>query len=178
MSEVIKLKKNITSTKFFIVSISVVVFLCVIGIGYSNWDKGIGLSSFFSTGSMNVVFDSCEVLEEKAPSPDEPADAKVSNLKISHKGKNLDFAIENAYPGYWATIKFKVINNGDIPVYCKLVTGVESNLIKIDNPPKVLEANGGNGEGTFKITVPESETESTKCNLDLSLEYVQYNEIG
>lgn len=205
------MKKNAVSSKLFIISISNVIFFCVIGIGYSKWNGGIELGSLLSTGEVRVVFDgySCEILEETYTLPEKPADAKteeaqmtdtetegsqteglqieasqiegpqIEGPQISHYGKSLDVYIENACPGYSAEIKYRIVNKGDIPVYCKLITGTESlGLIELERPTEILEANGGSCVGTFKITVPEDIEESANYNLALSLDYAQYNEIG
>lgn len=193
MSEVMKLKKHASSSKLFVISISIVIFFCVIGIGYSKWNGGIELSSLLSTGSMNVIFDNnrCEIMEQSSPLPEMTCDTKAFDPQISHRGKSLYVVIENAYPGYSATIKYGITNKGDIPVYCKLITGAEGiDIIEIDKPTGVLEANGGRDEGTFRISIPESTSENNKdktnesteesenYNLILSLDYVQYNEIS
>jgi len=176
------LKKNIASLKLFIISISIVIFFCVIGIGYSKWNGGIELTSLLSTGSMDVVFDSCEISEKKNQSPEIPADAKAFDPQISPRGKNIYVVIEDACPGYSATIKYSITNKGDIPVYCKLITGAEDvDIIVIDKPTEVLEANGGSCAGKIEIRIPDNTTdnttENTNYNLVLSLDYVQYNEI-
>jgi hypothetical protein len=170
VNEVFKMKKQITGRYLWIISISMVVFFSVIGIGYAYWGTAINVCSFISTGSMDVVFDSCTY-------EDEEDIATVSDIEISEDQKNIKIDIENAYSGYSVAIKYRILNNGDIPVYCKVTSNEESFAdIEFEDPERVIDPNGEAEEGTVTITITDQVTGNTAYQLNLYLDYVQYNE--
>lgn len=170
------MKKHKATLRIIIPLISIVFVFAGLGLGYAYWGRAALVSSFISTGRINTVFDSFELISETAPLQD--IDANISDIRISEDGRSLLISIDNAYPGYSAEIDYSIKNEGDIPVYCKLITektAVAS--ITVENPNEVVEPGGKTVSGTLRITISDKAAESSKSDLNVYLDYVQYNEL-
>ncbi len=170
------MKKHKADFRMMILAVSIAVFLGAIGFGYAYWNGIINLSSLISTGRIHTVFDTFEVLSETSPAED--IGAMITGMRLSEDGKSLLMSIDNAYPGYSAEIGYSIKNDGDVPVYCKLITDQDSIAsVYIDNPNVIIDPGGGSSYGTFIITISDEAQEGMSSQLNIYLDYVQYNEL-
>jgi len=170
------LKKHRTDLKMMALAVSIAVSLVVIGFCYAYWNGMIGITSLISTGRIHTVFDTFEVLSETSPA--EEIGAEITDMRISEDGKSLQIAIDNAYPGYSAEIGYSIKNDGDVPVYCKLITDQDSIAsVYTDNPNVIINPGGGSSCGTLIITISDGAQEGMSSQMNVYLDYVQYNEL-
>ncbi len=169
------MKRHKATVRIIILVASVVISFAAIGFGYAYWNGMIDLSSIMSTGRIHTIFEGFEVLSETSPAED--IDAGITGIQISEDGKSIFMSIDNAYPGYSAEIGYSIKNDGDVPVYCKLITDEDSIAsIYIDNP-NVIIMPGGSSYGTLIIMIGDGVAEGMVSELNVYLDYVQYNEL-
>jgi len=171
--EVVKVKKRKANLRTIILAVSIAISVAAIGFGYAYWNEMISLINIMSTGRINTVFNAAEVLNETSPVED--IDAKITGIHISEDGKSLFMSIDNAYPGYSAEIGYIIKNDGDVPVYCKLITNQGSIASIYIDSPDVIIGPGDSSYGKLLITIRDEAKEGVSSETYVYLDYVQYS---
>lgn len=144
--------------------------LSAMGLGVAAWTEGLVVGGVVNTGNIDVAFDKCYVVKKHCS-----CDNGVS-YSITEDGKKLIISVSDAYSGYKAHLKYKVVNRGTVPV--KLVTkeSRSSPALKInDNMSEgIINGNGDGREANLFIVVGECE-ESSTYNFEVELVFGQWN---
>lgn len=151
---------------------TVILSAGIIGVSYCYFNTANRIDSKASMGDIDVVFTSLQIDQESAMNP-----SCITQARIVDNGKNIQIAIENAYPGYTSAIFYEVTNKGSVPVEYK----VEQPYIGVDNPVQLIIAenteyikrNGGKSQGQIIVTVSNDISESSSYGLYTELNFQQ-----
>ena len=169
--------------KYGLIFSSIIIFMNIAAIGYGDWQKDLKIRNVISTGSIDPVFSSCEIVENRImeDNSEVPVDIgmKGTAAEITNGGKSMYIYINDAYPGYSANIYYTLTNNGSIPVICT-INNPSTDLITVDmeEPEMYINGCGGSGYGCIRVTVndmPEEFEKSQECNLMVDMNFRQYN---
>ncbi|WP_027717939.1 hypothetical protein [Desulfovirgula thermocuniculi] len=146
-----------------------VVSLALLGAGMASWREGIELRGAVATGYIDVAFTGCTVAGESAA----PSRA---GAYPDDGGKRLLIFIRDAYPGYYAHLRYRLTNLGTIPVRCaaraaQVPPGLE---VEIAQPDEATYRPGESREGDLYITVGAVQEEAT-YDFSLVLVFTQWN---
>lgn len=77
---------------------------------------------------------------------------EVSYVEISDDKKQMNVFIKNAYPGYSAKIRYRIENQGTIPITCKVnCETVDYIKVNIEEPEGIIYGFGNHREGVIAI---------------------------
>ena len=171
-------KNPIILSKLGIICICIMIIMNIIGVGYGSWQNGVEFQSTINTGSIDPVFVECEIEEAKVhkgkgeeASGDENSPEAIneeteslveenyedmceetSYVEISDDKKQMNVFIKNAYPGYSAKIRYKIENQGTIPITCKVnCDTVDYIKVDIEEPEGIIYGFGDYREGVIDI---------------------------
>lgn len=168
-----KSKKSNILNKYGIMYFTVIIFLSVIGIGYGIWNNGIAVTTTISTGSIDAVFSYCYVTDETSA-----GDSQIfshANAEISNNGKTLNISVEDAVPGYCATVTYTIENRSSIPVMCTVEGEVQGPVeVGIEQPLDIIDVSTNNKQGNIYISINDVE-QKTDYRVAIDLKFVQYN---
>ncbi|WP_040213403.1 hypothetical protein [Clostridium polynesiense] len=146
---------------------AVVAGLITVGAGYAWWTDKLNINSTVNTGNLNVKF-----VEAKITDYDK---GYVSN-KVTLVDKQLDFTIDNIYPGAFETLNAKFENNGTIPAVVHNIL-VNSKSVKNNDLSKlVLKGNvvwadkDGKVKGTYPVNSNAAAVGGLMKNYTLKME--------
>lgn len=125
------------------------------------------MSSSLLMGDIDVVFSDAQLVPEAASTANTEA-------RIVNNGKNIEISVDNAYPGYSATLNYEITNKGSVPVSCQLIEEGGADIpIKITGDLRYIKGDGGKASGHFTISVEESFDISGGCALNTELNFQQ-----
>lgn len=168
----LKKKKRMKSRRG-VIYLTLIIFLNIVGIGYGIWENGIVVETTISTGNMNAIFSCYKIIHQEHA--EDSKRLTFTDVDISDKGDKLDVIIQDAEPGYSATIAYTIENRGSIPVKCKINGGNPGPVkITVEEPMDIIEALGGSWQGTIHIEIDDVvENENYRATVNLTFE--QYN---
>ena len=150
-------------------SLALVISLALLGAGMASYREGIELKGVVATGYIDMAFTGCAVAGESvAPSR--------AGAYPDDGGKRLLIFIRDAYPGYYAHLRYRLTNLGTIPVRCaaraaQVPPGLE---VEIAQPDEATYRPGESREGDLYITVGAVQEEAT-YDFSLVLIFTQWN---
>ena len=112
-----KVKSKATTTLL----VTLVVALLVMGIAYAKWSKTLYIRGTVNTGKLDVIFANVGC-DDEGIDPGKDKDVGECCVEVSPDGESMTVTINNAYPCYYCTIEFDLVNTGSIPVIIASVT--------------------------------------------------------
>ncbi len=124
----------------------------------------------------NTVMGSCDVsFAGVSVSGAEPGEAScIAQAYISENGKNIEFSIEEAYPGCEVSIEYEISNNGTVPVIYNLGQASGDGLVEISvisDTEYILP--GGTANGRIIVTVMDTGETEEDCGINVALNFQQ-----
>jgi len=92
--------------KIGLIVLALVVALGALGVGYAAWSDTLNITATATVGEFDVDFIDYEVTQHST--------LGGASANIIHDDA-ASFSVANAYPGYWATVKYTIKNNGTVP---------------------------------------------------------------
>jgi hypothetical protein len=190
-----RLKRKLFN-KYGLIFSSVIIFINIAAIGYGSWQKDLKIINVISTGSIDPVFSSCEIVEDRTiiedripeANPEESVDSGTemeateiegSTVEITNGGKSMYICINGAYLGYSADINYTIKNNGSIPVICTINTpSTDLIIVDIEESEMYINGNGGSNYGCIKVIIndiPEEFDVEQEYSLTVDMNFRQYN---
>lgn len=166
----------------------VMVFaLAFSGIAYAAWTDTLYINGTAATGNLNAEFVAANAANDNDPAAYDVATltAQIGNLNEAasvdgDSGVNdlLTINIDNAYPGYVATIPYCIQNTGSIPAKLNAISilGASADL-QIDGAalpvPQYIPV-GGTVSGTLTVTVGDNAAEDADYSFDVQYDITQF----
>ena len=156
---------------------SIVLSVGIMGVSYSFFTGTSRISSKASMGNIDVVFSDIDIICDGSADP-----SCITNARIAGNGKCIELNIENAYPGYTATIIYEVTNKGTVPVEYELKQPLTAELspvsLDICANTDYIKRNGGRAWGQIIVTVSGGIDGCSSCGLETELSFQQSNVEG
>jgi len=157
---VIRRGNKVHRSMWQILWIALVLSICSAGISAAGWQDGTQIMGTVTTGSIKPLFTNVYVVDQN------PNDSSWTVYpQISEEGRTMTLTVHNAHPGYQAQLKYKITNEGSIPVRYlpEEPADYEPGIVKVVNQfyQEVLEEDGGTAEGTLTLiidAIPEEDT--------------------
>ena len=163
------IRKKSGFNKIGFICIFIVFLFNSIGIGYANWESEIKMNAVISTGYINPVFSDFEIIRIGEF-------LKIKGVEISHDKKTINLKIDGVKKGDLIKVKYKVENQGTIPIYCKVNSKVTTPVAIFieESSEEIIGCYGKNTEGIIKVLVNDVEPGKT-YNFSVGLSFRQYN---
>lgn len=162
-------RKTRSGSRLSIFCIVLALSLGAVGVGYAAWQEGLAIGGTVATGDIDPVFTRCEVVGESC-SPSRAAALVVAD------GKRVLIQVHDAYPGYYVRFRYRVTNQGTVPVRFETETHSTDPAVELElsAPAGVIDGRGGFREGDLSLTVGGAE-ESKTYDFTVELLFRQWN---
>jgi hypothetical protein len=98
--------------KIGIIILALVIVMGSLGVGYAFWSQTLTIGGTAEMASMEAT-----IVDNTAAVADPFGGPGTCTSSVNAEGDTLTVTISNAYPGYYAVVKFDVKNTGDISAY-------------------------------------------------------------
>lgn len=163
--------RGLFSTKYVsAIFFAAILAVGLVGISYAYFSETFTMKTAASMGSLDVVFSNVEL------DPSALADPSCTiSADIVDNGKNIALDIENAAPGFNATLNYEVTNKGSVPVVCQLVQPDNAGqvIINLTTDTEYINPNGGTGQGHLTISVSGEAAQAGSCGISVGLTFQQ-----
>jgi len=143
------------------------------GAAYAAWNDSLVINGSVGTGKLNTIF-TCATATDN-----EQGCAKVATTTTSISSpdkKTLTVTINNAYPGYKATVKYTVKNDGTVPVKLNAITPNVPAVLTVNNTAAagITLAKGESKEFTLTHEVGDSALQNQTYTYTVKLNFTQF----
>ncbi|MDD2422213.1 MAG: hypothetical protein PHC60_08840 [Heliobacteriaceae bacterium] len=175
------------------VALALIAALVLTGAGYAAWSENIPVHGTVNTGELdwclNGVMSSYDVTTDYACDPGftniRPLNKNVGHTILTPEDSDGDgdheklvVTVVNAYPSYYNTVYFSLVNNGTIPlkIGMPLIQNPSEVDVRCDNdqPFTILEP-GRHTSRAFEFRINDSALENTTYTFSLYFPAVQWN---
>ncbi|WP_027717940.1 hypothetical protein [Desulfovirgula thermocuniculi] len=157
-----------------------VLAFALMGAAFAAWTETLNINGSVATGNLDVAFSSATSNDPQGTNdPDQNYDVGVTTATISDDQNTLTITAANTYPGYTATVTYKVKNTGSIPVKLTGVTVNNSHsqiTVSATQPNNAIIPVGGEWEGTITHTVNDNAAENATYTYTATVNAVQFNQ--
>lgn len=163
------------------VGLALLLAFALMGAAFAAWSDTLTANGTVNTGELDATISVTDTTENE--SSDGPDVASV-NAIATEDGKGLNITLSNAYPGYSATVNFKVKNTGTIPVKVSKLTltpgtgnpdGEVTYTVNFPGTGGGTLAPDGELSGTITFTVGEGADENGTYNFSGTISVTQFN---
>jgi len=161
-------RKTKNSRCIDLICVALVLSLSVLGVGFASWRDGLQVVGTVATGTIDPVFTACDVVaESRSPG--------ITSAVVVGSGNKINIQVHDAYPGYYAHLRYRLTNRGTVPVRYKTLTqsGSTGLDVRVEGPPGVI-GRGEIQEGDLILTVGSVE-ENSESNFSVELDFRQWN---
>ncbi len=146
--------------KFKFISLALLLAFALMGAAFAAWSDTLTGNATLETGELDASIAAGTVSDNETT-----LDVASVTATSSADGNSITITIDNAYPGYEASIPFTVTNDGTIPADISDITytGVSGALTVTDNFNAVDNLNvGDTASGTITVKVNDEANNATQ----------------
>lgn len=164
--------------KIRFISMVMLLAFVLMGAAFAGWSEDILINGSVATGNLDVTFSSATTDDEATTvDPGKDRNVGVTEATIGEGSKSISVTGTNAYPGYAATLTYKVANTGSIPVKITNaeITNVDGEITVVAaDPANTVIDPGQEYTGTVTATVTDLAAELDNFSYTVTVKTAQW----
>ena len=163
--------------KSTLTALILVLVLAITGVAYAAWTANVTINGTVNTGTFKLEFGDNPSSNDSGTSNDPGYSANVAQTEVTREADNLSLTVtvNNAYPGYHATITYTLKNAGSVPLKVTSVqkSGEVTDELIIDDTDaglnEVIAAGAASGSHSITFTCGPNINQSSQYQFTVTI---------